>query len=727
MAAPTVQVLLYLLGAWVDVSAYVSGQLTTNRGRSRETDRFTTGSASFVLRNETRLFDPTNTASIYYPGIVPRTPVRVNVAGSRVFTGYVDDYDVGYQKPNICTVTVSCLDAFSILANTYVVNQSLGQQFSGARIAALLALNSYSGALNIASGQATIQAGTYGASFPGDVVLDDMQAIAASEWGYLYMDRSGTLQFQDRYWILEQNQGTSIVPAWTLGGTGGNRLSAVDSSLETGLGTWAPNTNCTVAQSAAQALDGTHSLAMTSVAAGNMYCQTANTYPVVAGVQYMAIASLRAAASPRPGLIGIVWYTSAGSYIGYNNGTAALDTTTGWTQVVVSALAPAGAAFAQLTPNILSAGGASELHYIDCGGLYVTASWTASSSATFSDVAADLVAGNLLSAVDSSFETGLGSWIVNANCTLAQSTAQALDGTHSLAMTSVAAGNMAATTALALYPVVAGQTYTWMVALRAAASPRGFLAGVLWYNSVGGLVSSDNSTGNTDTTSGWTQGKVTAPAPVGAVWAAGYPYVQSTGGAGEVHYVDCAGLFPGAVSAWGPGVGAVAVPYFDVGMISATRLLYNQVSGTRNGGTQQRVNNAASQTAYQLRSLTLPTVENVSDAAVFTLCQYVLGIYQLPQPRFDTLEVELAGVSSAMQAALAALDITSLALVKRTPPGGGTPATISIQSYVESIAFTLDVSGSTYRVKYGFGVVAPLGFLLDSASMGCLDINAIPY
>jgi hypothetical protein len=378
---------------WTDVSAYVSGQITTNRGRSRETDRFTTGSCSFVLRNESRLFDPTNTSSIYYPGIVPRTPVQILVAGVPVFTGYVDDYDVTYTKPNICTVTVSCLDAFSILANTYVTNQSLVLQLSGARIAALLALNSYAGAISIAVGQATIQAGTYGASFPGDVVLDDMQNIASSEWGYLYIDRAGTLQFQDQYWIVEQEQATGFLTI-------------------------------------------------------------------------------------------------------------------------------------------------------------------------FSDVAAD--------------------------------------------------------------------------------------------------------------------------------WSAG------------------------------------AFPYIDVGMISATLLLYNQVLGTRNGGGEQVVNSQTSQFRYQLRSLTLPTVENVSDAAVLALCNWVLSIYQNPQVRFDTLEVELTGVSSAQQTALAVLDLTSLAWVKRTPPGGGTPSAIAIPSYIESISYALDVSGSTYRVKFGFGTVPAYGFVLDSATLGVLDTNQLP-
>ena len=41
-------------------------------------------------------------------------------------------------------------------------------------------------------------------------------------------------------------------------------------------------------------------------------------------------------------------------------------------------------------------------------------------------------------------EAGLDSWVANANCTVAASTAQAHGGTHSMALTSAAAGDMKA-------------------------------------------------------------------------------------------------------------------------------------------------------------------------------------------------------------------------------------------------------------------------------------------
>lgn len=50
---------------------------------------------------------------------------------------------------------------------------------------------------------------------------------------------------------------------------------------------------------------------------------------------------------------------------------------------------------------------------------------------------------NRLSLQDSSFESaGVGNWVINVNCTIANSTSQARSGTHSLAQTSVAAGSM---------------------------------------------------------------------------------------------------------------------------------------------------------------------------------------------------------------------------------------------------------------------------------------------
>lgn len=146
----------------------------------------------------------------------------------------------------------------------------------------------------------------------------------------------------------------------------------------------------------------------------------------------------------------------------------------------------------------------------------------------------------------------MGGWAATLNCAVAQSTAQAAEGTHSLALTSTAAGDMAAGTLSGTngVPVTAGSQYTALASFRSAVSARTCAVIIDWYNSAGTLLSSSTGTGAADSTSAWTQVSVTANAPVGATTAAVRAYVTATGGASEVHYVDKASLLAGSSTTW---------------------------------------------------------------------------------------------------------------------------------------------------------------------------------
>ena len=91
-----------------------------------------------------------------------------------------------------------------------------------------------------------------------------------------------------------------------------NYLTAVDSSFETGVGTWTATTNCSIAQSVAQALDGTHSLAITPTAAGTIVA-TSGTYSASPGQLVQVFAAFRAAISARTCTVTIQWVGGAGS------------------------------------------------------------------------------------------------------------------------------------------------------------------------------------------------------------------------------------------------------------------------------------------------------------------------------------------------------------------------------------------------------------------------------
>lgn len=61
---------------WTDISSYLRS-FQTRRGRGDELDTFSAGTASFVLDNRDRRFDPVHTGSPYYPNVLPMRRVRI--------------------------------------------------------------------------------------------------------------------------------------------------------------------------------------------------------------------------------------------------------------------------------------------------------------------------------------------------------------------------------------------------------------------------------------------------------------------------------------------------------------------------------------------------------------------------------------------------------------------------------------------------------------------------
>lgn len=152
---------------------------------------------------------------------------------------------------------------------------------------------------------------------------------------------------------------------------------------------------------------------------------------------------------------------------------------------------------------------------------------------------------NLLTANQSSLETDTAGWAGRVNAGLARSTAQALVGAASLALTALAGGAMSAycnTPSIYGVAVVPGQVYTAAASFRAATVARAARVVIDWYSG-SSYLSSSTGADMADNTAGWTQGRVTGQAPANATTAS--LYVEVVGAAaGEVHYVDAIGLMP---------------------------------------------------------------------------------------------------------------------------------------------------------------------------------------
>jgi hypothetical protein len=152
------------------------------------------------------------------------------------------------------------------------------------------------------------------------------------------------------------------------GGNSANLLTPNQASIETDATGWAVDTNCTIARSTTQALDGTASLELTSIAAGQMRAKThpgtTGGFPVVGGKAYTAIMSGRAAVTPVNMQININWYDAAGIFISVSTPVAVADTTSSWTVISNTAVAPATARFAVIYVQF-TAVGIGEVHYVD--------------------------------------------------------------------------------------------------------------------------------------------------------------------------------------------------------------------------------------------------------------------------------------------------------------------------------------------------------------------------
>lgn len=182
---------------YVDVTSMVES-VSITRGRNRELEQFNAGTANIAFYDPTRIFDPLNASSIYYPFVGPRNPVSVYANGTEIFCGFVGDWNIGYGKTASATITTaSCADAFTILANQNMNAWTPTAQASGARVSAVLDRPEviYQGPRSIDTGSSTL--GAYAVT-DGQNVLQYLQSVMSSEQGYLFIAGDGTLTFKGR-------------------------------------------------------------------------------------------------------------------------------------------------------------------------------------------------------------------------------------------------------------------------------------------------------------------------------------------------------------------------------------------------------------------------------------------------------------------------------------------------------------------------------------------------
>jgi len=171
------------------------------RGRNRELTQFNAGTANVTFDNVTRVLDPLNDASIYYPFVLPRCPIIILANGIPIYTGLIVDWNLDYDISNQDLMYANCSDDFTVLANQSMAAFTPSAELSGARVESVLnrpEIN-YAGARSISTGTSNL--GAYAVA-KNTNVLNYLQLVTKSEQGYLYMSASGTLTFKGRTDVL---------------------------------------------------------------------------------------------------------------------------------------------------------------------------------------------------------------------------------------------------------------------------------------------------------------------------------------------------------------------------------------------------------------------------------------------------------------------------------------------------------------------------------------------
>ena len=193
---------------FVDLTSIVES-VNITRGRNRQLDQFNSGTATIAFNNQTEVLNPTNTASPYYPYVLPRCPVQILANGIPIYTGLVTDWNLDYDISNKDMMYASCADNFTVLANQALNAVTPSSQATGARINTILDLTeiNYQGARSIDTGSSTL--GAY-AIDQDTVCLNYLQQVNTSEQGYLFMSANGTLTFKGRTSVLNPVAGATF-------------------------------------------------------------------------------------------------------------------------------------------------------------------------------------------------------------------------------------------------------------------------------------------------------------------------------------------------------------------------------------------------------------------------------------------------------------------------------------------------------------------------------------
>jgi hypothetical protein len=196
MSAPDVELYYWDGSGYTSFNAPIQS-MSISRGRSRQLNRFESGSAVINFYNEDRLLDPLNTSSGYAGLVVPRVDFKVEADSIPIFTGVVKDWDLTYDLTGKDTATAFCSDAFTVLAN-YVFTEEVSypESLCDERIDDVLDYFGYPGTTDLDVGNANLAVDVVEVDTQG---IDYLFQVAQSDAGNFFVAADGDVTFVGRY------------------------------------------------------------------------------------------------------------------------------------------------------------------------------------------------------------------------------------------------------------------------------------------------------------------------------------------------------------------------------------------------------------------------------------------------------------------------------------------------------------------------------------------------
>jgi hypothetical protein len=165
------------------------------------------------------------------------------------------------------------------------------------------------------------------------------------------------------------------------------------------------------------------------------------------------------------------------------------------------------------------------------------------------------------------------------------------------------------------------------------------------------------------------------------------------------------------------------IPFTNVVASYGSEELRNRVSVTRLGGSTVSATNAASVLAYGAIDFDIRDSLLADDTQAQSLANAILARYAEPLLRIDDIEVVLNALTQEQVDQVLALELGALVRVIYTPSGIGEP--INQVGRLDQIEHTIEQF--THRMRLSFSQGEQIGLVLDSATLGLLDINKLSF